>query len=293
MRVREKAYAKVNLALNVFDKVDGYHKLDSICTTIDLYDTLIVNARRDKKINLTVNGLGFEYKYTTDYTKNNAYKTAKAFMEKYDTNGVDIVLNKQIPLSSGLGGSSTDVSAVIRAMRKLYDIDDDFLPLANGLGSDSGYLLTGGYARLLGRGDIIQPINCDKKLNFVIVVAQGGVDTTNCFKTFDVLPEKQESSDIERLMDSLINGNVDYSQCKNALYNSAKTINGNVEIAFNDLKQLNPNCVFMSGSGSSVCAIFEHQELCLWAYNKLKYKYKDVFCVESINPNKKTGFFQF
>ena len=57
MRVTKKAYAKVNLALNVFDKTNsGYHQLDSLVVTVDLFDKVTLISRRDKKVNLKVAG---------------------------------------------------------------------------------------------------------------------------------------------------------------------------------------------------------------------------------------------
>ena len=78
MRTKEKAYAKLNLALKVGDKKDGFHELDGIAVTVDLYDTVIVETRRDDKIVLKPEGLR-EYVYNCTPTLDNAYKTAQAF----------------------------------------------------------------------------------------------------------------------------------------------------------------------------------------------------------------------
>ena len=139
MRSKVKAYAKINLSLNIYETVGGYHDLDSIVTTIDLYDEITATKRRDDKIVVKMRGIG---EGELSGTNNNAYKAAKLFKETFDTKGMDIKIVKHIPLAGGLGGSSADIAGVLNALKELFDVDGDVKPLADRLGSDSGYLLT-------------------------------------------------------------------------------------------------------------------------------------------------------
>ena len=152
MKQRVKAYAKINLSLNVYQSENGYHALDSVVTTIDLYDTITVSKRKDDKMNVVMRGIGEEFLYGEN---NNAYKAAKLFQQTFATKGADITVIKNIPISGGLGGSSADVAGVLKALKKLYAVEEDVKPLADKLGSDSGYLLTGGFARLIISPSII------------------------------------------------------------------------------------------------------------------------------------------
>ena len=144
---RVKSFAKVNLTLDITGVNGGYHMLDSVVASIDVADVITARSRRDGQINVTMHGEGSE---NIDPERNNAVKAARAFMHHFDTCGADIAVWKNIPVGAGLGGSSADVAGVLRAMAKLYNIDDfeAVKAIADSLGSDCGYMLTGGYARL-------------------------------------------------------------------------------------------------------------------------------------------------
>ena len=107
MKIRNKAYAKINLSLNVYNTENGYHNLDSVVCTVNLYDEITVSKRKDDKINLIMRGIGED---VLSNTNNNAYKAAQLFKETFNTKGMDIKIIKNIPLAGGLGGSSADIA---------------------------------------------------------------------------------------------------------------------------------------------------------------------------------------
>lgn len=274
MRTKEKAYAKINLALYVGKREDGFHPIDSVVASVDLYDDVTVATRYDDKINLKPSGLR-EYIYGFGYDNDNAYKAAALFKEKYNTKGVDIYIRKAIPLSGGMGGSSADAAAVLRAMAKLYKVDDDLSPLAAQLGSDTPYMLSGGFARLGGRGEIITPIDCFRRLHIVAVYPDSGVNTSACFEEFDELElPTTDGSMIDGLVHFLSSEDDDYaaglSGCINDLYPAACSVNPDVKDAFEAIKSLSPSVAFMTGSGSTVCGIYPEEMLARWAVDKLK-----------------------
>lgn len=272
MRTKEKAYAKLNLALNIKGVKDGYHMLDSVVTTVDLYDTVTVSSRKDDKITLKAEGLK-EYVYDCTPLRDNAYKAALLFNQTFKSGGVDITVHKRIPLSGGMGGSSTDAAAVLRALAKMHKVEqEDLVPLARKIGSDVEYLLKGGLARITGRGEVSERIKSDKNLFFVVVFAKNGVNTAECFKRYDQSEKTEDESAVNELIGGLcIGGSLQEAakQCKNALFNAAAIINEEVLNAYNAIKALSPMAVFMTGSGASVCGMFEYYDLCLWAKDKL------------------------
>ena len=92
------AYAKLNLTLNVYGGDGKFHELDSIVTSVDVFDTVIVTPRADDIVTVTgVDGVSPQ--------DNTAWKTAKAFVDGVGTHGVDIVVQKGIPFGAGMGGS--------------------------------------------------------------------------------------------------------------------------------------------------------------------------------------------
>lgn len=278
-----RAYSKINLSLNITGVENGFHMLDSVVVTIDIYDTITVKKRKDDKITLTMKGIGAET--FLDERKNNAYKSAELFKQTFQTKGVDITVTKRIPLSGGLGGSSADIAGVLNAMKELFDIEESVKPLADQLGSDSGYMLDGGFARISGRGEIVQKIQTDKDFWVLLVLEESGVNTAECFKKYDELEEITPFSDNEKLTSAIIDGNiVEISkQVNNALAIPACQLNENVLKNLNAVKSLSPLCASVSGSGSSVFGIFESKELTLWAVESLKRLGFDAIAVKTVS----------
>lgn len=289
MKITEKAYAKINLALCVRGASNGFHNLDSLVTTVDLYDTVTVKKRKDDKITVTAQGLP-DYVYNHVPEKDNVYKVAVKFMQKFNVGGADVIVKKRIPISSGMGGSSTDAAAVLRALKKAYKIDDSVEDIANESGSDTAYLLQGGFARLNGRGEIITSLNIKEQVNFVVIFFKNGVNTAECFKAFDKCGKIDENGSISALIDSFVARNPDYSLCKNDLSEAAISLNPDIKRGMDALKKLSPKACFMTGSGSAVCGIFETEELCRWAVDKLVYDDFNATFVKSIQP-KENKFF--
>ena len=290
--IRQKAYAKVNLFLDITGIEDGYHTIDTVVTTISLYDELVISKRKDDKIVFRTHGSLYS---VTDSYDNNVYKAAKLFQERFATKGVDITLHKNLPVSSGLGGSSADIAGTLIGLKKLFDKNADVKELADALGSDSGYLLEGGFARLTGRGEIVESLDISKKLYFVIACAKGGVNTAACYKKYDELEKPTYRPTSEEFIERLKSDSAKDDDYFNALYPPAAEINPKVKELYEAMKALSPKGCAMSGSGSGVFAIFDSAELCEWAKEKIKKIVKDVFVAESLTKeemNKRSFFFR-
>ncbi len=269
-KITLKEKAKINLNIDVLSSSGGFHQIESLVASIDLFDKVTVKARKDDKIVIKERGLpcGCEEK------KNNAYKTAQAFMEKFETSGVTIIIDKNIPVAGGLGGSSADISAVLKGMRALYKKDADVLPLAKRLGSDVTYMLNGGYALLKGKGDEVTNLRIDKEFDLILITNDKGVSAKECYKTFDDLNVKTKKSS-GKCVTALMNKDYKafYKIAKNDLYISAKTILKELCKTEQDLKNAGADLVLMSGSGSTMFGIFENKKVKKTAYKKLKKVY--------------------
>ena len=282
-----KAYGKFNIALNVLGTTNGYHNLDSFVCTVDKYDKINLTSRKDKKILVSFTG---PYAFTPeDQSTLNAYKAAEKFIEKFNTNGVDIEIIKNIPDGGGMGGSSTNISGVLNGMKKLYKIDSDVKDIADSLGSDSGYLLEGGFARLTSRGEVIEKLDIDTELYFVVIHGKTGVNTAACFKTFDENNCDGEVCDINEVISAVKSNDITSLQGKtlNALTKPATLLNEEILYNLNKLNELSPVFSSMTGSGSTVFSMYETVELATWAVGKLKKEFGDrVEVLKSFDPNK-------
>ena len=279
--VKLNAYAKLNLTLDIVGAEGGYHMLDSLVTTVNLADRITLRRRKDGLVRIRMHGLG----KNIPPEENNAQRAGDAFVEKFGTCGADVTIHKNIPIGAGMGGSSADIAGVIAGMGMLYSVSDmDALKaLADRLGSDSGYLLSGGLARIRGKGEKVEPLPF-VPLHFLVLFPKEGVLAGEAYAAFDASRAKG-SRRTEEAASLLRSGNADWAAKSfgNDLFAAACGILPAVGEAFLDLKAFSPLGVSMTGSGSAVFAAFESEELCLWAKSRYRGKCRAV-ALKSVDP---------
>lgn len=249
-KVKVKAYGKVNFTLDIVGIENGFHKLKSLVSTINLFDEIVVKKRTDKNVSLTVDGFNF-----CEVEKNNAYITAKKFIETFNTFGVDIFLKKNIPVGGGLGGSSSDIVGVAVAMKKLFSVDNDLTDFVSTLGSDTAFLLKNGYAVISGKGEKVDRLNINKKFYLLLLNAKNFVSAKESYKKFDELNIKStEATDkcVKHLKENKIDEFLD--TIKNDLYPASSNICPQIEKNLCILSKYSKS--IMTGSGSCVFGIF-------------------------------------
>jgi 4-diphosphocytidyl-2-C-methyl-D-erythritol kinase len=175
-------------------------------------------------------------------------------------------------------------------MAQLYGVTDRVAlkNLADGLGSDTGYMLTGGFARMQGRGERVTALPLKNKLHLLLLCPSSEVSAGACYKKYDELPKtlqwKESATEgcIKALMENNLNEGGRY--LTNDLYIPALHLNPDVERAYNEAKAFSPFGVVMSGSGSCVFALFETKELCQWAYSRYKGDFR-AYVAETLIPD--------
>lgn len=283
-----KSYAKLNLSLNVTGVSGGYHMLDSVVASVNIYDTVCAKPRRDKLVNVYMHGKGSE---RIPPEKNNAVKAAERFVAQYKTNGADIEIYKDIPIGAGLGGSSADAAGVLNVLAKLYKVDDatGLKALADASGSDTGYMLSGGFARIFGRGDRVEPLRAQRRLWFLLFMPKTSVSTPRCFGLYDSMPDPLRA-DSARLARALEKGDLSgiAANVYNALGKPAAALNSETAEALKAAAAFSPLAYAVTGSGSAVFALFESEEMCLWAKSRYKGKIP-VRVVHTVEAKERTG----
>ena len=164
--VIEKAYAKVNLTLEILGKRrDGYHDLASVMQTVNLFDTVTVSEADS----IIVDCDGLEI----DTEMNLATKAASVLKNRTGIrSGAKILIKKRIPVSAGLGGGSSDAAATLRGLNQIWKLGlsvDELADIAASVGSDVPFLLRGGTALVRGRGEEVRQIAPAKISSFLIV----------------------------------------------------------------------------------------------------------------------------
>ncbi|WP_416379742.1 4-(cytidine 5'-diphospho)-2-C-methyl-D-erythritol kinase [Gilliamella sp. B2969] len=151
--------AKLNLFLYITGRrPDNYHNLQTLFQFIDLCDSLTFNLRKDNKINLLT---PFD---NVPYDKNLiviAAQCLKNYTQRLDL-GIDITINKKIPMGGGLGGASSNAATVLVALNELWQLAlpiETLITLGRKLGADVPIFIYGHAAFAEGIGDQLQSVD--------------------------------------------------------------------------------------------------------------------------------------
>ena len=186
MEVKIKAYAKINLMLDIINRrTDGYHDLFMIMQSVGVYDTVTVKENKSKTISITCNLDDIPLN-----EKNIAWKSAEAFFKytKKRNRGIEIDIVKRIPHAAGLAGGSADGAAVILALNEIYKTnlsEDDLIKIGVKVGADLPFCLTGGTKLAQGIGEAISKVRQLPKCYFVLAKPDFAVNTGAAFSQFD------------------------------------------------------------------------------------------------------------
>lgn len=271
------AYAKVNLSLEITGvREDGYHLLDTVMQTVDLYDELQIELRNDGKIVIKCDDDSIAGE------DNICYKAAEIFFEEIDKkDGVTIFINKKIPTAAGLGGGSSDAAATLKAMNFLYGnilTTSKLCDLALKLGADVPFFIIGGSARVKGIGEIIESF--EPKKNVFLLLIKDGVkhSTAEMYRKIDECNLNLNIDASKACQTALENG--DFKMLKESFVNDFNFV-CDFENIKQDLLLVGAEAVSLSGSGPTVMGLFENYNNLSNAYNILKEKYPLIFKAQS------------
>lgn len=267
--ITKKAYAKVNLALDVVRKrEDGYHDVSMIMQNLDIYDTLnfTLNSINETneipyKITLTTNKEGIP----TD-EKNLIYKAIKLMFDTYKISAdISVHLEKNIPVEAGMAGGSTDCAATLHAVNELFDLNLDIntlMDLGVKLGADVPYCVLAKTSLSEGIGEILSPVKglCD--CSVLVVKPPIGVSTAMVYKNLK-LNELDHHPDVNAMIEALNTSNL--KQVSACMENVLESVTVNLYPEIEQLKQLMKDNgalnAIMSGSGPTVFGIFTDENL--------------------------------
>lgn len=282
MKISIKAPAKINLFLDVLSKRDdGFHEVEMIMTTVDLADRIELTLLEEDKITVEVSE-GF---VPTD-NRNIAYQAAQLLKDHFNVRkGVKIFIQKNIPVSAGLAGGSSDAAATLRGLNQLWDLQltiDELARLGANIGSDVPFCVYGGTALATGRGEMIQHLSVPPPCWVILAKPPNGVSTAEVYRNLKLndLPHpnlKQMTSAIEQRDYQVI--------CKN-LGNVLETVTFNLYPEVSRIKEqmmrFGADGVLMSGSGPTVFGLVKHESRMIRIYNGLRGFCKDVHAVRLI-----------
>ncbi|SDM09203.1 4-(cytidine 5'-diphospho)-2-C-methyl-D-erythritol kinase [Halarsenatibacter silvermanii] len=262
-RVEERAPAKINLHLDVIGRrSDGYHRLETIMQSISLYDRLLVAANKNRGDRIKLEVRGKELPADRD---NLVWQAASLMMNKFAAvkPGLEIVLDKKIPVAAGLAGGSTDAAAVLRAVNRLFDLGlsrSGLEKLGAELGADVPFCISGGTALARGAGEKITPLSPLLNQPLVLVKPPFSVSTRQIFAEVSGRVDREGASASELV--ELIEEKVSISWQEgwhNALESFTCRLYPRVCEIKEKLESFDPLHVQMTGSGPTVMAFFDEK----------------------------------
>lgn len=182
--------AKINLTLKVINKrEDGFHNIESIMQTINLYDYLTIKVSKSDSLNIKLDGNNCNIPYNEN---NLVYKAIKLYLENVSIqpHKISVYIEKNIPVSAGLAGGSTDAAGVLFGLNELFDnllSIEKLHGLCASLGSDLNVCLKGGKLMTRGRGEIIEPMNFQKFRLSLIKPINLGISAKEAYTKFSKL----------------------------------------------------------------------------------------------------------
>mgnify|MGYP004466948359 FL=1 len=268
------APAKLNLSLDVVGTLpNGYHDLDMVMQTIDLYEKIILKTSRDLRLSLPGS-------FVPANDKNTAVKAALAFFDYTGLlAGVDINVYKRVPVRAGMAGGSADAAGVLVGLNELYGAKlsmSELCAIGAGIGADVPFALLGGTCRVRGVGDLMKALPPCPDCRFVVVMPSVGVSTPEAFARYDTMGSPVHP-DCEA-QEQAIRKNDLAAVCA-AAGNALEHCSGAVETpAICEILRANGAITAqMTGSGAAVFGIFADDAQARAAAAVLRKGYKQVY----------------
>ena len=243
------AYAKINLALEVMDIENGYHKVNNLMVPIALHDEIEMKVSDSIQIE--------DDPFPMDNIMRKAIELF--FLKTNISSGVYIKIKKNIPSQAGLGGGSSDAAATLLGLNMLYETnlsDDELISLSSSLGSDVGFFIKNKVALCTGRGEIVNTLDIKMpKLNVLLIKPNVGLSTKEIYKNYEYLGEPKEDK-ITVIINTLKNKQID--ELKRNIFNDLKRVSlkfsKELRELYNEIKELGID-VFVSGSGPTMYVV--------------------------------------
>lgn len=282
-----KAYAKINLGLDVLRKrPDGYHDVQMIMQTVNLFDTITIKKTKFQSITMSSN----LYYLPTDQ-RNLVYKAVQLFCEHYPIrSGLNIALNKRIPVAAGLAGGSSDAAATLMGLNQLYGTNlslDELMELGLMLGADVPYCLLMGTALSEGIGEQLKPLDSMPDCKILLVKPDISVSTKYVYENL-ILNDDTSHPDISSMLKALKENNL--YKLTPLMENVLETVTIKEYPIINEIKEIIKSkhalTALMSGSGPTVFGIFDdlHKAENAYKFFKASNYGKQVILTKPYHP---------
>jgi 4-diphosphocytidyl-2-C-methyl-D-erythritol kinase len=298
-----EAPAKINLTLDIKGKrADGYHELETVMHQINLTDKIYLE-KQNGLLSLDSNN-----KLLPLDSNNLAYRAAELMLDRYGSGeGVSIYIEKNIPVGAGLAGGSTDAAAVIKGLNILYGYhcsDQELAGIAALIGSDVPFCLQGNPVIILeddqgiqkvfnnrvtgttvvarGRGEILTPM-VNRHLPWILIVKPAfSLSTADVYRAYrmDYVHKHPDFNSFNKSWNLYDIIGISKS-CVNVLETVSTERYPEINEIKSNLEKMGAIKACMSGSGPSVFAVFNNNNLAVEAEYRFKQRYIETYLVSS------------
>lgn len=264
-----RSHAKINLGLYITGKrSNGYHELCSAFLPIELHDKIEIN-KADKFSIIATGPFGKACPTDERNTMFKAYSKLKGFVSQkgMDIGPVQISIEKNIPSEAGLGGGSSNAATVLRGLNELYKLglsSKELKDIGSEIGADVPFFIDEEPALVEGVGELITPFELKRNYWILLIKPVKGLSTAEVYRQFTLSLTLKYSNvkHTEHLRNLCFQGLKEAEELK-SLYNDLESISVKIlpEISAIRayLEALSPLVTMMSGSGSSVFAVFDSE----------------------------------
>lgn len=282
--LREKAYAKINLSLDVLSRrPDGYHDLKGVMQSVSLGDDIELDLGTGKEWELVCGQEGVPCD-----SRNLAWKAAALFFRcaRIDPEGITIRITKNVPSGAGMGGGSADAAAVLRALNRHYGnpyTAEELAALGAEVGSDVPFCVMMGTAVAEGRGEILHRLPDIPKCPIVLCKPEFSISTPVLFRRLDA-EEILRRPDHEAMEKAICEGSLTgiAAQVLNVFEPAVSCDHPEIE----HIKGICMDCgaltAQMTGSGSVVFALMPDSTAAKLAMDRLLEFYPQTFLAEPV-----------
>ena len=281
-RLTLKAYAKVNLTLEVTGKrEDGYHNVATILQTVDLADTVEIEDADELMVECDEADLSGE--------DNLAWKAAAALAGRVGmAPRGHIRIEKRIPVAAGLGGGSADAAATLVGLDRLWGLGlsgAELTDVAGGLGSDVPFLLNGGTALGLGRGDELVALPPRPELELLLVAPAESIEAKTPTMYGALRPEDfSDGARTQAIAGAAGGGTLTSASCCNAFERAAREIFPGLTDVWNRVAEATEHPPRLSGAGPALYCMPSSESERIRVVESLRGTGAAAYLVRTISP---------
>ena len=279
----KKSPCKINLFLDIKSKrEDGYHLIESLFHTIDLFD--IIKIEESKEFKISTSG---KYKLNDNEEDNIVAKIFYHFKNQMELKkNYKINIEKNIPTGAGLGGGSSNAATMIKFFLEELNIkpDNELIESFSKFGADIPFFIKGGLSWVSGIGEKIYSFNFTLPYKIILIYPNINVSTKLAYSKFTENDfNKSDIFYIKNLLEK--NGKINFNDLYSHTYNIFEKNVFNIEPKIKEYKEKAENeikrKICMSGSGSSLFALYNQNDkneniIIEEDYNKLKNLFEDL-----------------